>query len=157
MRLFRKRLIPEECVELKEDQIIYQDNDRIVTRWKTLKPREDFSNGYSCYYLKEGYKISKFLRENGEWKCWYCDIIKAEWTKAKEEWLFTDLLADVIIEKNGMVKVVDLGELAEAFEKELLTKAELIDALRCLDQLLQRMENGKFKQMTDWIEQLAEG
>lgn len=153
MRMFRKRLIPDECVELKEDEIIYQDEEKIVTKWKTLRPREDFSHGYSCYYLKEGYKISKFLKGNGELKCWYCDIIKSEWKAEETAWLFTDLLADVIIKETGTVQVVDLDELAEAFEKELLTGGELAKALRCLNSLLQRIDSGEFEKMITWIDQ----
>lgn len=152
MRMFRKRLIPEECVELKEDEIVYQDGDKIVTRWKTLKPREDFSHGCSCYYLKEGYKISKFLKENGELKCWYCDIIKPEWMAEESAWLFTDLLADVIVKETGAVRVVDLEELAEAFEKEMLTRQELAGALRCLNGLLKKIDTGEFEDMTAWID-----
>lgn len=154
MRMFRKRLIPEECVELKGDKIIYQDMDRIVTQWKTLKPREDFSYGYSCYYLKEGYKISKFIKENRELKCWYCDIIAAEWKKSEESWIFTDLLADIVIKETKAVQVLDLDELAEAFEKELLTNVELTKALYSLDRLLRAIENGEFEQKKAWIEQI---
>lgn len=153
MRMFRKRLIPDECVELKEDEIIYQDEEKIVTKWKTLRPRKDFSHGYSCYYLKKGYKISKFLKENGELKCWYCDIIKSEWKAEETAWLFTDLLADVIIKETGAVQVVDLDELAEAFEKDLLTGGELAEALRCLNSLLQRIDSGEFEKMITWIDQ----
>jgi len=153
MKIFRKRLIPEECVELKNDEIVYQDQDKIVTRWESLKPREDFSHGYSCYYLKEGYKVSKFLKENEELKCWYCDIIKSEWKAEESAWLFTDLLADVIINKTNSVRVVDLDELAEAFEKGLLKEQELTRALRCLNSLLQKIDAGEFENMTAWIDQ----
>ncbi len=154
MRMFRKRLIPEECVELKEDRVLYQDSDRIVTQWKTLKPREDFSYGYSCYYLKEGYKISKFIQENGTLKCWYCDIIAAEWKEFEKSWIFTDLLADVVIKEDGIIQILDLDELAKAFEEELLTKKELTRALYCLNRLLCTMENGEFEQQKAWIEEL---
>lgn len=153
MRMFRKRLIPEECVELKEDRVLYQDDDRIVTQWKTLKPREDFSYGYSCYYLKEGYKVSKFLKENGELKCWYCDIISAKWQMQEDSWIFTDLLADVVIKETGNVQVLDLDELADAFENGMLTGRKLAQALRNLNRLLSVIESGEFADMTSWIEQ----
>lgn len=154
MRMFRKRLIPKECVELKEDKILYQDEDRIVTQWRTLKPREDFSYGYSCYYLKEGYKVSKFLKKDGELKCWYCDIIKAEWNEEEISWIFTDLLADVIIKDTGAVQVVDLDEVAEAFENGILTKEELGWMLRCLNRLLSVIDMGGFEEITAWMEQV---
>lgn len=151
--MFRKRMIPEECVELKDDMIIYQDEERLVTKWKTLKPRKDFSCGYSCYYLKDGYKVSKFLKQNGELKCWYCDIIKTEWKPEENVWIFTDLLADVILTEDKKLRVVDLDELAEAFERGLLTSKELAYALRCLDNLLKKIETGEFEEMKKWLEQ----
>lgn len=154
MRLIRKRLIPQEYVVLEDDRVIYQDKDRIVTQWKTLKPREDFSYGYSCYYLREGYKISKFLKENGELKCWYCDMITAEWDESEESWIFTDLLADVVVKENGAVQVMDLDELAEAFEKEMLTGKELTQVLYRLNRLLCGIENGEFQAITRWMEEI---
>lgn len=156
MRMFRKRLIPEECVELKDDRILYQDEDKIVTQWKTLKPREDFSYGYSCYYLKEGYKVSKFLKNNGELKCWYCDIIKAEWRAEEESWIFIDLLADVIIKETGAVQVVDLDEVAEAFENGVLDADGLVWMLRCLSQLLAIIDAGEFGEITGWMERMIQ-
>ncbi len=158
MKLMRVRLIPQETVVLEDDKIIYQDKDRIVTQWKTLKPREDFSYGYSCYYLKEGYKVSKFLKENGELKCWYCDIIDAKWKDSDSfcGWIFIDLLADVVVKENGIIKVLDLDELAEAFEKNLLNKEQLIWALQCLNRLLSKIETGEFQDITVWIEQVIQ-
>ena len=35
--LFRKRIIPDECVRLGDDQILYVDDDIIVTGWKALR------------------------------------------------------------------------------------------------------------------------
>ena len=158
MKLMRVRLIPQETVVLEDDKIIDQDKDRIVTQWKTLKPREDFSYGYSCYYLKEGYKVSKFLKENGELKCWYCDIIDAKWKDSDSfcGWIFIDLLADVVVKENGIIKVLDLDELAEAFEKNLLNKEQLIWALQCLNRLLSKIETGEFQDITVWIEQVIQ-
>ena len=60
--LFRKRLIPSECVNLKDDTIIHIDEDTIITSWKTFRPKAEFSHGVSYYVLKEGYKISSINR-----------------------------------------------------------------------------------------------
>ena len=73
--LYRKRLIPEECILLKDDVVLYRDEDVIVTAWHSLKPRKDLHHGYSCYYLKEGFKVSKFYQEDGSLLYWYCDIV----------------------------------------------------------------------------------
>ena len=76
LQIYRKRLIPEECILLKDDIIIEQTEDHILTKWKTLNPKTTFSHGCSCYYLKEGFKISKFYRHDGSLLYWYCDIVE---------------------------------------------------------------------------------
>ena len=40
--LYRKRFIPMETILLKDDNIVFQNEDVIVTKWNALKPREDF-------------------------------------------------------------------------------------------------------------------
>ena len=56
INIYRKRIIPDECILLKNDTILEATDEYIITKWETLKPRRDFHHGYSCYYLKEGYK-----------------------------------------------------------------------------------------------------
>ena len=97
LQIYRKRLIPEECILLKDDIIVEQNEDYILTKWKTLNPKTTFSHGCSCYYLKEGFKISKFYRHDGSLLYWYCDIV--EYTSRPEDnsLIVTDLLADIIL------------------------------------------------------------
>ena len=33
--LYRRRIIPEECILLKDDRILFCDEDHIVTAWNT--------------------------------------------------------------------------------------------------------------------------
>lgn len=63
LKIYRRRMIPDECILLKDDIILEQTKDLIVTKWNTLKPRRDFHHGYSCYFLSYGYKVSKLYRE----------------------------------------------------------------------------------------------
>ena len=49
--LYCKRIIPEEKILLKDDTIIECNEEMIITKWNTLKPRDDFHHGYSIYYL----------------------------------------------------------------------------------------------------------
>ena len=74
-KLIRKRLIPFESVLLKDDRIVHMEDGLIVTHWDVLKPRKDFQKGISCYFLKEGYKISRFMDKDGNLVYFYCDII----------------------------------------------------------------------------------
>ena len=43
--LYRKRLIPEECIELKDDILLYRDNELIITKWNTLHPKKTLHHG----------------------------------------------------------------------------------------------------------------
>lgn len=65
--------------------------------------------------------------------------------------MVTDLLADVILYPDGFVKVVDLDELAEAFEKRLLSEELLKKALRQTNQLLTLIYSGGFSSLQSVI------
>ncbi len=147
--LYRKRFIPMETILLKDDNIVFQNEDVIVTKWNALKPREDFSKGISCYFLKEGYKISRFINKNDNIVYHYCDIIETEYIVQNNTYIFIDLLADVLIYENGFIKVVDIAEIAEALEKNILSLDLAQKALYRLDALLTIIYNGTWKQKTE--------
>lgn len=136
VQLYRKRFIPDEVVFLKDDIILEMDEDKIITKWNTLKPRNDFARGCSYYYLKKGYKISKIIDKFGDLVYYYCDIIDINFVEEKNAYIFTDLLADVIVYEDGTVRVVDLAEIAEALDQSLITQELAKKALRILDELL---------------------
>ena len=142
VKLYRKRLIPEECILLKDDHLFYQSPDILMTAWSALKPKPDLDHGISCYYLKEGFKISKFYDHQNRFMYWYCDIISHQYDKEENLYIFTDLLADVLIYPSGLIKVVDLDELADAVEQKLITTEQLLDSLRKLDALLRLIYDG---------------
>ena len=60
---------------LRDDILIYQDDKVIVTKWNVFRPKAKFSHGVSCYFLEDGYKVSKFLNDQEELVYYYCDII----------------------------------------------------------------------------------
>lgn len=155
LQLYRRRLIPAECILLKDDTIVKQTDDLIITSWKTLNPKISFSHGCSCYFLKEGFKISKFYRQDGSLLYWYCDIVEYVHDEQAHALTVTDLLADVIVYPDGRTKVVDLDELAQAFETGLLTAAQLSAALRQLNHLLTYIYKDKFDQLQSQIESLG--
>ncbi len=150
--LYRKRLIPDECVRLDDDVVIYRDEDIIVTRWKALHPKPKLDHGYSCYFLKKNYKVSKFLFNDESLIYWYCDIVDHTYDEATDTYVFRDLLADVIVFPDGFVKVVDLDEFEEALEKELLTGLDIRHALLALDSLLRTIYDGRFDELKNEIE-----
>ncbi|MBE6007818.1 MAG: DUF402 domain-containing protein [Lachnospiraceae bacterium] len=136
-KLIRKRLIPFESVHLKDDRIVHLEDGLIVTHWDVLKPRKDFQKGISCYFLEEGYKISRFMDKDGNLVYFYCDIIETEYDNKEDTYTFTDLLADVIIYPDGRVKVVDIGEIALAMEEGIIDDVLVKKALTRLDKLLE--------------------
>lgn len=149
--LYRKRIIPAETVLLKDDIILEQCDDHITTKWNTLKPRSDFHHGYSIYYLNEGFKVSKFCKEDGSLKYWYCDIVDYEYDPNKNELLVTDLLADVIIYPDGGVRVVDINELVDALNDNLISLEQLKSSLLKLDKLLSIIYSGQFDKLKKYI------
>ena len=154
-RLYRRRLIPSECILLKDDIILEQNDEFIITKWNTIHPKPDFSHGCSCYFLREGIKVSKIYREDGSLVYWYCDIVDFTFDEATETLTVTDLLADVILYPEGRMEVVDLDELAEAMERELITKEQMTTCLRNLNHLLSMIYRDKFDRLQARLDKLG--
>ncbi|MDR1540755.1 MAG: DUF402 domain-containing protein [Clostridiales bacterium] len=150
-KLFRRRFIPDETVELKNDEILMLDEDILVTKWDVLKPRSDFTHGVSCFYMKKGWKISRIMDARDKWLYTYCDIIETCKNEKDNIILFNDLLVDVIVYDNGFVKVVDAGEISEALDKNLITVDMAKKALRILDDLLELIYAGRFQELLSSI------
>ena len=149
--LYRRRIIPEECVLLKDDIILSCDEEHIVTSWHALHPKKDLHHGSSCYFLKEGFKVSKFCRENGSLLYCYCDIVDYDFHPYDNHLIVTDLLADVIIYPDGFVKVVDLDELVTALDARSIDINTLKSSLVRLDKLLKIIYSGKFDSLQKYI------
>lgn len=150
--LYRKRLIPEECILLKDDILLYRDDEVIITKWNTIKPKKDLHHGFSCYFLNKGIKVSKFYNAENHLICWYCDIVSHTFDAASDTYVFTDLLADVLVYPDGLVKVVDLDELADANQSGLLPLPMLHQSLRILNSLLTVIYRGDFSKLTGLID-----
>lgn len=146
-KIFRCRLIPAEHILLKDDVIVEQNDEFVITKWNTLRPKPSFSHGCSCYFLQEGIKVSKIYREDGALVYWYCDIVDFSLDESKGSLTVTDLLADVIVYPDGHVEVVDLDELAEAMEREIITKKQMTACLRSLNHLLSMIYRDKFDRL----------
>ena len=123
-KIYRRRVIPAECLLLKDDTIVHQDSEVVITKWNTLNPKTSFSHGSSCYFLTD------------------------------RSLIVTDLLADVIVHPVGAVKVVDLDELAEAMEQNLITKEQTAHCLRSLNRLLSLIYQGRFGDLQNRLNSL---
>lgn len=145
--IYRKRLIPDECIELHDDKILEYSSDLIVTSWNALKPKKDLHHGFSCYYPGRGFKISRFCDKNDDLLYWYCDIVSYDLSNDKDKLVVTDLLVDVIIYPDGFVKVVDTDELADASRSGLISQNELETALTDLNSLLNEIYAGRLDEL----------
>ena len=148
--------MPEECIHLKDDIIITCNEDIILTRWNSLKPKKDLHHGYSCYFLKKGFKVSQFLREDDSLLYWYCDIVEHEYQPETNTYIFTDLLAYVIIYPDGFVKVVDIDELVTALNQKLISEDTLKKSLLNLSSLLEIIYSGNFDTLKAPIERFVQ-
>lgn len=155
LQIYRKRLLPAECIPLKDDIIVEANNEVVITKWNTLNPKTTFTHGSSCYFLNEGIKVSKFYRADDSLLYWYCDIVDYDANPTENILTVTDLLADVIIYPDGRVKVMDLDELAEALEHGLITTELMIACLRRLHNLLSLIDRDKFDRLQDKLNKLG--
>jgi len=151
LKLYRRRFIPDEKVFLKNDKLILCNDDVIVTKWNVIKKRNDFTHGASCYFLKHNFKVSKFVDNDENILYWYCDIIDWNFDKLDNSYTFNDLLIDIIVYKNGFVKVVDMSEIVEALDMKIIDIELAKKAIRTTDNLLNIIYSGNFSKLQSYI------
>ena len=150
--IYRKRFIPDETNYLKDDVILHVDDSKIFTSWKALKARSDIERGVSAYFLNRGYKVSKLYDKDENVVYWYCDMINVV-KNSDEEYIFEDLLLDVIVYEDGRVVVMDADELATAMEDEMIPQEYVSKALRYMNDLLKIIYSGQFKAIQKYIDE----
>ncbi len=168
--LYRRRLIPDECILLKDDRILSFEGGRLITSWDVLRPKKVLHHGISCFFFDDGIKLSKFYDKNNDLIYWYTDIIDAQLKKKNsadeipfhdlvstpleegDSLIVTDLLADILIYPDGFVKVVDLGEISDALTRGLLDTGRAAYALRITDTTLEDIYAGRFVEKQRFLE-----
>ena len=153
-RLFRRRFIPDENIELKDDMILALEPNLIITSWNVLKPRRDISRGVSAYFIDNGIKVSKVFDNAGQMVYWYCDIIETHYDEKENIYTFNDLLIDVIVYPDGQVEVLDMDEFADAMEQGILSVGTIAHAMRATDDLLHTIYAGEFEKYTHYIDDM---
>lgn len=146
LQLYRKRFVPSENI-LLNDVILEHTEDIVITKWNTIRPKTVLHHGCSCYYLKEGWKVSKFYSKDHSLLYWYCDIVEFDYCAEDNSLVVSDLLADVIIYPDGKVEVVDLDELAEAHRDKIITDEQLHKSLMQLNSLLSIISQNRFTEL----------
>ena len=152
-RLFRRRFIPDENIELKDDMILALEPNLIITSWNVLKPRRDISRGVSAYFIDKGIKVSKVFDNAGQMVYWYCDIIETHYDEKENTYTFNDLLIDVVVYPDGQVEVLDMDEFADAMEQGILSVGTIAHAMRATD-LLHTIYAGEFEKYTHYIDDM---
>ena len=142
MKIYRKRYIPNEIVDISNDKVLFLTKRLMITEWLPINPRDDIAYGKSYTFFEKGWKISKFYDANKELLYWYCDII--DYKIENDEYILIDLLVDVKIYANGDCEVLDLDELDEALEMGLISEKQKEEALKKLNELLEIIKSGKF-------------
>ena len=153
-RLFRRRFIPDENIELKDDMILALEPNLIITSWNVLKPRRDISRGVSAYFIDKGIKVSKVFDNAGQMVYWYCDIIETHYDEKENIYTFNDLLIDVVVYPDGQVEVLDMDEFADAMEQGILSVGTIAHAMRGTDDLLHTIYAGEFEKYTHYIDDM---
>lgn len=145
--LYRKRLIPDECILLKDDIIREVTDDYILTRWNTLRPKKILHHGESCYYLNNGVKVSRFYTAEDILICWYCDIVSYEWNDDKSSLITTDLLLDILVYPDKSFKILDMDELAQAHKEKLISDDLLQQSLFTANRVLNDIYDDTFHEI----------
>ena len=153
-RLFRRRFIPDENIELKDDMILALEPNLIITSWNVLKPRRDISRGVSAYFIDKGIKVSKVFDNAGQMVYWYCDIIETHYDEKENTYTFNDLLIDVVVYPDGQVEVLDMDEFADAMEQGILSVGTIAHAMRATDDLLHTIYAGEFEKYTHYFDDM---
>lgn len=140
-KLFRVRYLPFEIVELSSDRILFRDSSYLITSWEPIRPRADIKSGISCIFLNEGWKINAIRDNQDRIIYWYCDIIDIRFDLKEDAVYFHDLLVDIVIREDRSLEVLDLDELATAYDNGLITKEQLLLALHRCNSLLRMIYN----------------
>lgn len=144
MKIYRRRYIPNEIVDISGDELIYRDEEKLITKWIPINERNDIGYGESCVYFSKGFKINKFYRKDGSFKFWYCDIIDYEYDEENDTYTIIDLLLDVIVHADGKYEILDEDELKTALTDGIISQDIANDARNKLNALVEIIENGKF-------------
>ena len=147
MKMFRKRFIPNETIDISKDEVLERNDERIVTRWLPIHPRDDVYCGMSFVYYKEGYKISKFYDKEGKLLYYYCDIIDYDYDEKDDAYTFIDLLVDVKFYPTGKVEYLDFDELQRAYDEKMIDGKMLLKAISTLNKVAEKIYNGSFESL----------
>lgn len=142
--LLRKRYFPNEEIDISDDDVLYVDDELLVTSWVPIRSRGDIKRGISYYFLNEGYKISKVFNNDDSLKYYYCDICRYEVNKDKKIYKMIDLLVDIEVFPDKHYIVLDFDELIDLFERKEISPKEYMRSVKNFSDLVTKINNGEF-------------
>lgn len=140
----RKRLIPDEEVDISSDELISCNGSVLVTRWFPIKPRRDIGWGVSHTDIEKGYKISAVHDGEGDFGYWYVDVISTKYYPDENKYVFTDLLVDVRIYPGKEPEILDMDELEDAKKRGIVSVDDYNTALFIVDSVVKLYREGGF-------------
>lgn len=143
IKLYRKRYFPDEEVDISGDEILYLDDDLLVTKWQPINYRNDIGSGISFWYFNKNIKVSKLYDKELKFKSYYIDMCRYEIEK-DVKYKIVDLLADVVVNPDMTYKVLDFDELTEYLEKEAITPKEFMQSIKAFTKVITDINDGVF-------------
>ena len=152
LTIIRKRLIPDEEVDISGDELISFDGKTLVTRWLPIKPRPDIGWGQSVTDLEQGVKVSAVFDREGDFRHWYWDVVKADFDEDCRRLVIKDMLLDVVVKPDMTFSVLDEDELERALGEGMLTEAEAQETRQKAARVIELVKSGDFP-----LKEAAEG
>ena len=166
------RVNPPDVVARHLEEKARRFRETPTDQWRWWKVSDELivekpcPNGYGfqddtiIYYLpRMGWGIVQNFHPRAlapDWT-WYIHIARMAFDRQLGAWVFTDMLADIVVNADRIThRVLDLDELALARELSLVTEAEMLDALRDTQTLADLICAGGFPpaEVTDCTETL---
>ena len=63
MKIYRKRYIPNEIIDISGDKVEFVNEDLLITNWLSIHPRNDVAFGMSYAYLKRVGVIANIITD----------------------------------------------------------------------------------------------
>ena len=136
-----------------QQQLLYEDDDVIVTTQKIKPSAEIVQNGHTVlgenftaiWFVFTGlwYDIGKIYNPNNEWTGYYCDIIKPV-NRSTEKFEIVDLFLDLWVSPDGSYEIQDEDEFETALSEGSITPKLAKKARKELNDLIDDVTSGNF-------------
>lgn len=142
--LLKHKLLPQCTEDITEDEILFFNNDYLVTQWKAKSSNMNIASALSVVSVEHGIQISKKYDKDKKFCYWYCDIVKTKWTPESSCFEITDLLVDVVVFPDNELRMIDLDEFTQSKNNGLLNTSDFQWAQQSVLKLINQALLGDF-------------